>query len=198
MNENTESAIKIFNSYLRKMGCDDEASRYWSANAVGGYISYTEYEVGAQRIAEEAHCILGSLHKLAVGSWKDVELGHIQEEIDLMKYNVNEYAKPLYIDRVWDGAGEYAKQSLEDIRSTSPMLREQAECALGQLRAHRSDIDPEDYRLAEECYRLLINLADKMERSVRDADDKPRFNAFATMQDDVRRLDSVVKECKIK
>jgi len=34
MNENTESAIKIFNSYLRKMGCDDEASRYWSANAV--------------------------------------------------------------------------------------------------------------------------------------------------------------------
>ena len=30
----------------------------------GGYESNTEYEIGAQRIAEAAHCILGSLGKI--------------------------------------------------------------------------------------------------------------------------------------
>jgi len=55
----------------------------------GGYGSNTEYEIGAQRLAEAVHCVLG-----AVMNEDDY---HIKDECGLTNKILKEYSKPIYI-----------------------------------------------------------------------------------------------------
>ena len=48
---------------LEASTCPLNTQVYGGLPAGGNYRSSTEYEIGAQRIAEAIHCILGSLHK---------------------------------------------------------------------------------------------------------------------------------------
>lgn len=162
----------------------------------GGYDAYTEYEVGAQRIAEEAHCILGSLYKIERwgGAW-ETEVEHIFEEMGLIERDVRDYGRDDYIGQWWRG---YPQESLESMREVSPVVKDRAVYRLRQLEAHREEIDPYNYDVAVECYRLLEELAEQVYLSVVEAEDRPTFNAMGTwaVRERVDRLREAVDRWK--
>ena len=88
--------------------CPIRSRLYGGILGGGGFGTSTEWEVGAQRAAEAAHCILGSLGKWTYGGdphWDKmlrIEREHILEEMDIIEYVLKEYAKPLYVDRIND------------------------------------------------------------------------------------------------
>lgn len=143
----------------------------------GGYGARSEYQLGAQRIAEETHCVLGSLYKKAHGS--GVEIGHIREELNLIKKDVNEYSKNIYLEPFFYGNRLYDKKEkiFKEIKKNSKKLLKRAKKELKAL-----NNCPSEYRnkglinVAEKCYLLLIELAESMKHSV-ETDD--RINAFS-------------------
>ena len=50
--------------YLSEGSCPIRGGHYGGIPGGGGYRPYKEYDVGAQRMAEAAHCILGSIAKI--------------------------------------------------------------------------------------------------------------------------------------
>ena len=144
------------------------------------YTPYTDYELGASRITEEAHCILGSIGKAKDSNEKYYEQAHINEEMDLILKTQQEWSKNTYITDTWDiTSDKYRKKSPEDIRQASIILKGMAEENLQKLEYHKNTMDKHDYAIARKCYELLIALADEYYKSVDDTE-KPKFNALAT------------------
>jgi len=149
-------------------------SRYGELPEVGGFSSATEYEIGLGRIAEAAHCILGSLAK---GVRRDqpagyrLEIGHISEEFDIIQQAIEEYGRDLYYGRLFDGSyklgRDYAKLTVESIRHAASELKVRAESAKSRL----GDYAPIIRELAVACYDLVIALADAALLSVKDYPD---------------------------
>lgn len=128
----------------------------------GGYSANTEYEIGAQRMAEAAHCILGSLAKLSDNTPFWVEFGHIEEEMELIVGFVKEYSKDLYVTRVWR-PGIYSEASIESIIKKAPILKKKAESAKKRI---DKNLPVEIKRLAEASYRFLIVLSEELLKSI--------------------------------
>lgn len=153
----------------------------------GGYGIWSEYQLGAQRIAEETHCILGSLNKKTLGS--AVERGHITEELNLIKKDIDEYSRNIYLKPFFYGnrLHEKKKEIFKEIKKNSEKLLKKAKKELKAL----SDC-PLEYKrkglvnVAEKCYLLLIELARSMKYSV-ETDDN--INAFSS-----KRLRRCVRE----
>ena len=187
---------------MKKDGCNlslnplDRA--YGNINTGGGYIPYTDYELGAQRIAEALHCILGSLHhthRLRNQKWssRHDEEAHIREELGIIKKCQREYSNKRYTEGDWwkgyhSHASEYPKESIKHIKTASKKLEEKAHCSMMQLLNHRREIDPGVFDVSFRCYSTLKRMAQEMGKSVRDQGEQPGENA----------LGNVVFECNIE
>jgi len=148
--------------------CPLETSMFGEIPAGGGYNSHTEYEIGAQRMAEAAHCILGSLSRFTSRDNKPlwVELGHIKEEMNLIESHMVEYGRYLYIDRLKEKVREnnkYGIQSVQSILKNSPNLKKRARDARTRL---SKKLPKAVYDVAFASYNFIISLAEHMYDSV--------------------------------
>lgn len=155
----------------------------------GGFGSSTEYEIGAQRIAEAAHCILGSLGSVVTPSsvrpelsWRHslhYEVEHLLEETEIIAWSLKEYSRPLYNERIVPSYIEahteesqllaklrYSIKTVESIRSAAPALAVLAESKLSAL--DEESIPEPVYKVATRAYRVVIELSRAMLESVMD------------------------------
>lgn len=157
----------------------------------GGFQSFTEYEIGAQRIAEACHCILGSVGKLAVGyrdkapwaEWRKLlayEEDHIAEEIGLVTKFLTEYSRPTYDARVntpRDGYLEWVDKTVHSMRTQGPKLaslarrrRQELSCCPGL---------PDEVRdVARAAYTVLVILGDTCHEVVAGWPGRPVENPY--------------------
>lgn len=154
---------------LETVACPIRTMLCGGMSTSGGYRVYTEYEVGAGRIAEAVHCILGSLGKRAGGrpGWSDVyavESGHIHEENGLIQKHIREYQKSLYVDHLL--SSPYAEESVKSIKRASASLQSRAEKALSDWKQQK-DVPHGLKEVGVCCYQVLINLAIAMRKSVK-------------------------------
>ncbi len=154
----------------------------------GGYSSATEYEVGAQRTAEAVHCILGSLGKALSHGVPRIEVGHIQEEMGLIENFVEEYAKPVYIERVWENSPN-KERSYQSIINSSNRLKQLASSKKSQL-----EVQDEAYRqTAEACYDIIYLLSTLMLQSVENYPEMKNAFASPALISAVQKLRSLVE-----
>jgi len=189
--------------------CPIKTKLYGGLPGGGGYGSGTEYEVGAQQMAEAVHCILGSIGKAEGGNDYRIERGHIEEELGIVMHVLNEYSKDLYTDRIWTSEEQlraakykeewidrllgYAQKSVNSIRANSPVLERTARAMKSAV---SKDYDPVVQQLIEDCYDVVIVLAQEMGKSVSGWPDRPVDNAFkkSTLRRAVANLQRSVKE----
>ena len=161
----------------------------------GGYESNTEYEIGALRMAEALHCILGSLGKVdRTGmQYLNIEKGHIFEELEIVLKVSKEYSKELYITRLFSN-DEYGQKSINNIKKVSPILNKIA-------RKEKLNCDFINNTILEDvaksCYGCLVQLSNIMNRSVEKLiDNKPSFNALndVLLKDEINYLEREIKE----
>lgn len=128
-------------------------TQYGGLPSGGGYSSQTEYEIGHQRYAEAAHCIIGSLHKIEFGGRDEMsialEAGHIASEAVIMAESVAEYSKGLYNRQLVNyykdiESRAYVEKTVESIHRQSPLLRQIARnkgIELYRFKGLRPDLD---------------------------------------------------------
>jgi len=157
---------------------------YGGLPEVGGFGDFTEYEVGVQRIAEAAHCILGSAGKVWRGyvrgdvdpSWR-VERGHFTEEMGIIDKSIQEYSKGLYRGRTFLESS-YRFDSIASMKKNSPVLQARAIQKRRLLFRDKKKYDPKLFDIAWWAYTLVKDLADAVMESVKDAVEQPTRNAF--------------------
>lgn len=168
-------ARRVAELYLQAGSCPVRSKLYGGIPDGGGYATHSELEVGAQRIAEAAHCVLGSLGRNLGAEGQDwgrmlkFELGHIEEETDLIAGLVKEYAKPLYLKRLVGAyiAGETsAQKSVVSILKASKSLHATASKAREALSKYRGEMPDDVYRTALITYGLLVDLSKAMNNSM--------------------------------
>ena len=186
--------------------CPLESSMFGEIPGGGGYEPHTEYEIGAMRMAEAAHCILGSLSRYTTRDDKPlwVELGHIKEEMGIIENSMQEYSRNLYIDRLKEKvkeANKYGIQSVDSILKNSPRLKKAATSARSRL--NKKNLPKSVYQLAFSTYSFIMSLADAMEDSV---DFEPftsaykkrdLINAMNVLKRDVKRLESLPTDATV-
>lgn len=153
--------------------CPLRTMPYGGLPEVGGYEANTEYEIGAQTIAESAHCILGSLgrsYSKIDKDWNpDAEWDHIREEMGIIKKALGEYARPVYLDRMNDPEerrrNEFVEESISDILEVSPRLLGRAEAMKSALKA-QADVPAWAMEIGLHSYDVVTALARAMQASV--------------------------------
>jgi len=166
-------SISILDKYVgaayRKLdeSCPLRTKAYGGLPTSGGFSSNTEYEIGAQRIAEAVHCILGSLGKMFYSDlW--TERGHIEEEMGIIEHCVKEYSRDLYVDQLnnpYSAAHQpYVDDTVASIKKKAPKLKLIAQ-QMKKL-VDRSDVTPEVLEVADQCYDFIVVLCDKLLDSV--------------------------------
>ena len=160
----------------------------------GGYSSATEYEIGAQRIAEETHCILGSLFKIVIARKGlesfDIEIGHIMEELGLILKDIEEYGRDVYIEdgfldkitgpprfseEFFDSEEDYQyymegyEQRKAYVYESVESIKKKSPILKEKAIQAKQNLPLRTelvYEIAAICYDVLIALADAMERSI--------------------------------
>lgn len=160
---------------------------YGGLPTVGGYQANTEYEIGAQRIVEAVHCILGSISRMRDMSDLRTEKSHIEEEMDNIKGYRKEYSRPLYINRLKptdryyqlrtsdsdSKYPEYIEATFKSIRTNSLKLINKAKTMMNKLDKNM----PKEIRdVCVTCYKLVITIAETMMKSIKNID--RMYNAF--------------------
>ena len=164
--------------HITESSCPIRTKTYGGIITGGGYSSHTEYEIGAQQIAEALHCILGSLGRDVGLGMGRAEAEHIKEEFGIIERAIKEYSRKLYSDRLMPDYSKYGEQSVKSIRKVSPKLKSSA---LKLQRQLGKDLDPETRGLALACYDMLVDLANEMLLSVVEYPDYV-LNAFSSVQ----------------
>ena len=153
--------------------CPLRSRLYGGIATGGGFSSAKEYEIGAQRMAEACHCILGSLGKNVGGDPHDwdrmakYEGEHLREEFGIVNFCVKEYAQPVYTQQVNDAPDDkYVQMMVQSIDAAAPKLYRRAKAMRDEL-ATIEDM-PDDVRLAANLtYEVLLYLAHAMYRSIK-------------------------------
>lgn len=157
---------------------------YGGMPGAGGFEANTEYEVGVQRIAEAAHCILGSAGKVWNSQRRGetdtgfrFEKGHFNEEMGIIDKSIREYSKPIYDGRTFLSS-RFRFDSLDSMQRTAPKLLEQARRNRRLLDRDKDQYDPRLYEIAWWSYTVLKDLAEAVADSVQGATEQPVRNAF--------------------
>ena len=160
---------------------------YGGMPSSGGYRSIKEYEVGVARVAEAAHCVLGSLVRMQPGLSMHGELVHIDEEIDIIEFVFQEYSKALYIRQLHDVEQylpkyqERAKRDIEDmfidLKINSPKLSKLAQEKLKLLNQNKQQFSMFKFDLAEAAYKFLALLAEKLLENVQEWEQTHQLSA---------------------
>ena len=207
----SENRILEINNLINESSCPVKTKLYGGLPTGGGYKANTEFEIGAQRFSEAAHCILGSLGKIygsGSNNPKRIERAHIEEELGIIEGVVKEYSRDLYSDRMYttveqamkDGytdekyaknAVEYVKKSIESIKSASPKLKSMAQNLIKQT---DKDYPSEISELINATYGSIIILSNSMMKSVKNYPNK-LTNPYkdVKLQNAVHRLSKAVK-----
>lgn len=173
--------IRVILEEMEGHSCPVRNELYGGMPSMGGYSAATEYEIGAGRMAEAAHCLLGSLGR-HLGANRDewntmikYEREHIHEELGIIEKVMGEYSRDLYSDRLVDfkhvkpervdEIKKYAQMSVESIRENSPKLAARAQSKMSRLQAQK-DMPKHVYEMAYWSYQVLIELARAMGESV--------------------------------
>jgi len=186
--------------------CPLETSMFGEIPDGGGYEANTEYEIGAQRMAEAAHCILGSISRYTTRDDKPlwVEMGHIREEMGIIEESMVEYGRYLYIDRLKQKLREgnkYGEKSVDSIMKNSPRLKKAAKSARNRLSKNLPKII---YDVAFATYNFIISLAEHMYDSVAY---EPKTSAYRQpylirsmniLKKTVKKLDSIPPDSTIE
>jgi hypothetical protein len=165
--------------------CPLRSKMYGGLPGGGGYVANTEFEIGAQRFAEAAHCILGSLGKHMIfrtrkpdwhEAWEGARdsAGHLKEEIGIIEYVMDEYSRPVYVRQIMSptpGSEGYVEASIESIRKASPKLRAKAKQMKAELEG-QEDVPQEVLDVALATYDAVIELTEAMEIAVRKYPDR--------------------------
>jgi hypothetical protein len=184
----------------RNPGCPLTDEWFGGMPECGGFSSATEYEIGAQRIAESTHCILGSLGKalqrhkqtpqMSLTEWLRVEHEHLHEEIGIISKTLEEYSRPLYSERLlpayieteyarWPDDAQrrlmYAKRTVASIKRTAPGLRRSAMDKMVQLDS--CEAPKVVYDVAWNAYNVIVVLSEALLESVSEYPDS-MGNAF--------------------
>jgi hypothetical protein len=175
----------------------------------GGYRSHREFEIGAQRICEATHCILGSLGKnVRKGTdWTFMvysERGHLNEELGIIKKCVKEYSRTVYTDMVNEPLKhvrpEFEKRVMEAVESciddmleNSPKLIKICNARLRDLE-EQEDIPDDVFDAAEITYYLTLEMAWAMKRSAEAWID----SGYANNPYQVKSLRNLVEELEEK
>ena len=159
--------------------------RYGGIPAGGGFDSNTEYEIGAQRIAEECHCILGSLGKIKRRdkyfrtpeySGLKYEKGHIEEELGLIIKDVEEYSKPVYTRQLQENPdGIYVQEMMNEAPVAAKHLQTLAKEKISKLDPNNK---PAVLQTAKSTYEVLIALGEAMEHSLENGIPSHNQSAF--------------------
>lgn len=175
LNEGTNEPNSIYvfdNSALRiasKSSCPIHNKMYGGLPEGGNYTNATEYEIGAQRFAEAAHCILGSIFKASrdFDNLLNIEIGHLKEEIGIMKYVLEEYSRDIYTDRVWNHYPEkYKEKTIKSIRDNSPKLKTKAQQLASEV--EHQNLPSKVSEIVTLTYDAVIQLADSLLKSIKD------------------------------
>lgn len=142
----------------------------------GGFEANTEWEIGGQRLAEAAHCIIGSLVKMVDSKYKiDNELGHIDEELGIIEREQKEYGRDWYTNdlekRLEDG-NEWGIKTINSIKKNAPRLEKIASKAKDNL---GKDIPAPIRDVGVNSYWYLIALAKVFLDAIRGADKPPVY-----------------------
>jgi len=131
----------------------------------GGYGSATEYEIGAQKIGEALHCILGSLHRAHPDFPEALrfEIRHIREEVSVIRAAFTEYAREVYTENLRKNP-KSALKTVQSVDRASPALRSAAERSAMRLSAGLPD--PVSH-VARICYHAAGVLAETVQDSLR-------------------------------
>jgi hypothetical protein len=123
----------------------------------GGFKWHTEYEVGANRIGEAAHCILGSGNELVHSDklWHGPII-HMLEEMNIIKNALGEYTRPIYPEMAYDS--EMRDETLRSLKENARKLREKVAEYKAML-ANEEDVDPHVREVMNRSYMLLDELA---------------------------------------
>lgn len=170
----------------------------------GGFRSITEYLVGTMRIFEAAHCILGSLVRMAGNPVNRGEIAHIKEEMDIIgPEGVEDYGRdipPYSLDPAMHVIGPYnmdkLQQAVNEINAKAPKLIRKALKGRGNIERNQKTAQPEMYAVAERTYNFIIVLASALLESVERWPDKfeSAFNmpevrsAHKNLERDVEKL----------
>jgi hypothetical protein len=115
---------------------------YGGIPSAGGFGDIVEFGVGLGNTFEAAHCILGSLGRnlggrsddTAIAKMFDVEQGHLDEEMSIIRRNLREYSRQIYRDQMTmadiehykpeyrDRMRDAARRQAEDIRTSGARL----------------------------------------------------------------------------
>ncbi|MCX5701739.1 MAG: methyltransferase domain-containing protein, partial [Candidatus Omnitrophica bacterium] len=96
---------------------------------IGNYAGYgdeLEQIVGIRLVNEETHCIFGSCVRWLMYKNGD-EKFHIKESLRFLLSHLEEYSKPLYLERHLEDNSEYAKKAKENLATNAGRVLKEAE-----------------------------------------------------------------------
>ncbi len=131
---------------------------YCGISTGGGYDSNTEYEIGAQIIAEALHCILGSAQMFGK-AYNYGEVAHMREEINTIKKALNEYSRPIYTKQL-ERESKSIADSIASIKVNKDRLHGEV------LKGKETKLEDAVKPVANLCFDMLNALADEMYKSV--------------------------------
>ncbi len=180
---------------IKESSCPFQTDMYGGIPTGGGYGSYTEYEIGAQRISEACHCILGSLGKIIRSDdyeqSKDREKGHIKEEFNIIEGDQKEYSMDLYLQDTYFGNKKYAQDSITSIIKASKDLLKIIPKRKKNIKHYTIEIS----LVAESCYDVLTAIANAMLESMYYYPDS-KINAFGdvNLRAEIRKLKNNIRK----
>lgn len=168
--------------------CPIRTQLYGGLPSGGNFNASKELEIGAQRIAEAIHCLLGSLGRntkryddkspdlgAAWDQMQHVEGAHLKEELGIIEYVLKEYVRPVYTQQINmhldpNVADQFRKpeyveadrQSVDGMMERSPGVAKRlitvAKSNQARLEADKDEYPEEVFRSAYFAYEAAIHL----------------------------------------
>jgi hypothetical protein len=133
----------------------------------GGYFkSFKEYELGAQRIGEAAHCIIGSCSRIHQGGYEQGGIMHMEEEIGIIRGALEEYQHPIYIlqyiEDHQDNISDFYLRSIKSLEENGNKLYALTKSKQAEFNSNDNDFI---YNIVINTMKLLEVLSKNMIRS---------------------------------
>ena len=160
----------------------------------GGFGCNMEYEIGAQRIAEAAHCIIGSCARI---DWNSIEpsgdISHMEEEIGIIQNVIDEYSRDVYLEQFKrESKSEWTVKCIDSIRKTVPKLREMVRQKTQEFKHD----DPMIFNIVSSSMKVMDILSQAILESIKDYPNMT--NAFRTPQlkQEANNLERYIKDIR--
>ncbi len=144
-------------AFVRLAEAPDPRFAYAGVPSGGGFIAQTEYEIGAQRIAEAVHCVLGAV--LSDDKY------HMADECDLVHHLLSEYSKPDYPKNFREKA-EREGEGRDGVDTKGFMQRARSLVQLAKSLRSKVDDTWNHPEIARASYDTLVALGKAVEESL--------------------------------